>query len=357
MGLNKMKVGVIGLGGISDMHIGGLLACEDAVLWTICDCKEDVLQHRGEQYQIPDSRRYLNYKDMLADPELDAVSIGTPNYNHFEIACEAIRQRKPFALEKPVTLNMQEAAILRDLLAENPLPHMICFSYRYKAAARYAKWFIEQGKLGKINHVYGQYLQGWGINEELPLVWRFSEALSGSGALGDLGSHLIDLQRFLVGDIERVIADADTLIKERDLLTGEGRAQVDVDDFCHVLARLEGGASSTMSISRFAYGRGNYQQLEVYGTLGALVYNLEEEDSLYVKLSENEDKDFRKVDIPETFRAAQMQSFVNLVKGKGDGCDASMEDGYINQHALDSILASLKEERWVTIKQEAINHG
>ncbi|WP_256721442.1 Gfo/Idh/MocA family protein [Paenibacillus odorifer] len=347
--LAKLKIGVIGLGGIADMHISGLLANEEAILWAICDCKEEVLARRGEQFNIPEARRYLNYKEMLSDPELEAVTIATPNYNHFEIACEAIKHRKPFALEKPVTLDVQEAAALRDLLAEAHLPHMICFSYRYKSAVRYAKWLISQGKIGEIKHVYGQYLQGWGLNERLPLVWRFRKKLSGSGALGDLGSHLLDLQRFLVGNVERVMADADTIIKDRTLLEGDGMGEVDVDDFCHVLARLEGGASSTMAISRFAFGRGNFQQVEIFGDRGAILYNLEEEDVLYVKSSEDGGEVFIKVDIPEEFHVDQMTSFINLVNGQGDGCDANMEDGYINQHAIDSIIVSLTEQRWISI--------
>ncbi|WNS46969.1 Gfo/Idh/MocA family oxidoreductase [Paenibacillus sp. MMS20-IR301] len=346
-----MKVGVIGLGGISDMHISGLLDNEEAVLWSVCDCKEEVLARRGEQYNIPEARQYLSYEEMLADPELEAVSIGTPNYNHYEIACEAVRQKKPFALEKPVTLVAEEAAQLRDLVMESGLPHMICFSYRYKAAVRYAKWLMEQGAVGEVKHVYGQYLQGWGLHEDLPLIWRFRKELTGSGALGDLGSHLLDLQRFLAGNVQRVMADADTIIKERSLLEedGEGKGGVDVDDFCHVLARLEGGASSTMAISRFAFGRGNFQQLEIFGERGALLYNLEEEDVLYVKLAEAGDETFRKAEIPEQFHVAQMTSFINLVTGKGDGYDATMEDGYINQQALDSIITSMTEQRWVTI--------
>ncbi|WP_241781631.1 Gfo/Idh/MocA family oxidoreductase [Paenibacillus sp. DMB5] len=349
MQLAKLKVGVIGLGGISDMHISGLLANEEAVLWSICDCKEEVLASRGEQYQIPESRRYLDYTEMLADPELEAVSIGTPNYNHYEIACEAIKQQKPFALEKPVTLDEREAAALRDLLSETDLTHMLCFSYRYKPAVRYAKWLIDQGKLGTVKHVYGQYLQGWGLSERVPLVWRFRRELSGSGALGDLGSHLLDLQRFLVGDVERVMADAGTIIKERPLLDGDGKGEVDVDDFCHVLARIEGGVSCTMAISRFAFGRGNFQQLEIFGERGAVLYNLEEEDVLYVKLAEDGDEVFRKVEIPAEFQVDQMTAFINLVNGHGDGYDATMEDGYVNQHAIDSILVSLKEQRWIFI--------
>lgn len=353
--MKKLKIGVIGLGGIANFHIEGILASGDAEVWSICDCNEEALLAKGEELNVPPQRRYVNHLDMLKDAELDAVTIGTPNSNHFRIAYDAIKHRKPFALEKPIALDAKEAAILRQALADQPLPHMVCFSYRYKSAVRYAKQLIGQGALGKINHVYSQYLQSWGIREDIPLVWRFRKDLSGSGALGDLGSHILDLTRVLIGKTVRVLADAGTIVKERELLSGEGKGEVDVDDFCHVLARFADGASSSMSISRFAYGRGNYQQIEIYGTEGALVYNLEEEDTIHVKL--DGDQQFRKVDIPATFAANQMQSFFDLLRGKGDGFDATIEDGYINQVTLDSIVQSFTEERWIAIKEEAIING
>lgn len=355
--MKKLKIGVIGLGGIADYHIAGIVASEDAEVWSICDCNEGALKSRGNELDIPEHRRYLNHEDMLRDPELDAVTIGTPNFNHFTVAYEAIKQRKPFALEKPISLDTREAAILRDILEVDHVPHMVCFTYRYKTAVRYAKRLIEQGVLGSIHHVYSQYLQSWAIREDIPLVWRFQKELSGSGALGDLGSHILDLHRFLVGETDRVFSHAGTIVRERNLINGEGKGKVDVDDYCHVLARLEGGISSSMSISRFAYGRGNYQQLEVYGTQGALIYNLEEEDSLYVNLGKENDKGFRKVDIPDSFKVDQMQAFFDLLNEKGDGLDATIHDGYINQKTIDSIIESFTEERWVSMKQEVSHIG
>lgn len=353
MRMKKLKIGVIGLGGIANFHIEGILASESAEVWSICDCNEEALLAKGEELGVPPERRYVNHLDLLKDSELDAVTIGTPNSNHFTIAYDAIKHRKPFALEKPIALDAKEAIILRQALADEPLPHMVCFTYRYKSAVRYAKQLLEQGTLGKINHVYSQYLQSWGINEDIPLVWRFRKELSGSGALGDLGSHILDLKRFLIGETVKVIADAGTIVKERALLGSEGRGDVDVDDFCHVLARFASGASSSMSISRFAFGRGNYQQIEIYGTQGALVYNLEEEDSLHIKLGE--EQQFRKVDIPDSYKANQMQSFFDLLIGKGDGMDATIEDGCINQWTLDAIVQSFTEEKWIAIEQEAAN--
>ncbi|AHV95695.1 Gfo/Idh/MocA family protein [Paenibacillus sabinae] len=354
--MGKLKIGMIGLGGIADFHGKGILESEDAEIWSICDCNEERLAARSKEWNIPDSRTYLNYTDLLKDPEIDAVTIGTPNYNHFAIALAAIEHRKPFALEKPVTLTAKEAAVLKETLERDPLPHMICFSYRYKTAARYAKWLIEEGKLGTIHHVYSQYLQSWGINEDVPLVWRFQKELTGSGAMGDLGCHILDLTRFLVGDTERVLADAGTIIHERKLLEGPGTGEVDVDDYCHVLSRMEGGISSTMTISRFAYGRGNYQRIEIYGTKGALVYSLDEEDTLQVKFADEGDTEFREVQTPDSFKLGQMQAFFNLLNGRGDGKNATMADGYINQLAVDAIVESFTEQKWVSIKQEVLTN-
>lgn len=345
--MKKLKIGVIGLGGIANYHIWGIRESPDAEVWAICDVNEKSLAERGEALHIPEERRYLRHEDLFRNGELDAVMIGTPNFNHYQVAYDAIKYGMPFALEKPIALNTKEALILREELAKAPIPHMVCFSYRYKSAARYARQLIREGRLGRIHHIYSQYLQGWAIDEQTPLVWRFSKELSGSGALGDLGSHILDLHRFLAGETESVVAHADTIIRQRDRLDGEGKGEVDVDDFCHVLGRMKGGVSSSMQISRFAFGRGNYQQIEVYGSKGALIYNLEETDTLQVNFSD-EEGGFRSADIPESCRSEQMQSFFNLLLGKGDGLDATIEDGYINQRTIDAIIESFEQGRWVS---------
>jgi predicted dehydrogenase len=312
---------------------------------------EVVLKQKANKFDIPESRYYTNYSEMLKDPELDAVSICTPNFNHFAIAREAIRNHIPFAVEKPITLTVEEAGILKNEAQAIQLPNMVCFSYRYQAAARYAKWIIEQGKLGQVYHIYIQYLQSWAIDRHIPLIWRFRKDLSGSGALGDLGSHMLDLSRFLVADTEKVFTHAGTLIQERKRIDSEEPGIVDVDDYCHWMAQLQGGISSTVAISRFAYGRGNYQRVEVYGSEGSLIYHLDEEGSLEV-FSQGDDGQpaaFHKVSIPESFHADQMQAFIDIVNGQGDGLSATIEDGYINQKSLDAIMQSVKAETWVSI--------
>jgi predicted dehydrogenase len=347
----KIRMGVIGAAGISGSHIEGILKSNDAVLWALCDANEAVLELAAAKYHIPKSRCYKNYQDMLEDSDVDAISICTPNFNHYEIAREAIRHKKPFALEKPVTLHADEAKILREMIKETPIPHIICFSYRYKSAARYAKSLIAQGVLGRINHVYVQYFQDWAINEDVPLIWRFQKALSGSGALGDLGCHVLDLSRFLAGDIIKICAHAGTLINERKNLHNDDKGLVDVDDFCHCMAQLEGNISATFAISRFAYGRGNYQRIEVYGSKGSLVYSLDDEDKLEVCIpgEHNDSKGFAALTIPDEFKADQMQSLFDVILGKGDGLSATLEDGYINQLTLDAIIQSFTEAKWISI--------
>jgi predicted dehydrogenase len=348
--MRKLKIGIIGIGGIADYYIACMKDHAEAELWAICDSNEERLAQRGAELAIPEARRYVHYEQLLQCHELDAVMIGTPNFSHVAIASAAVKYRKPFALEKPIALLAEEAVELYAELKRSPLPHMICFSYRYKAAARYARHLIQQGKLGQIYHVYSQYLQSWAINEELPLLWRFNKALTGSGALGDLGSHILDLHRFLVGDTQRVIAHGDTIVGQRPLLDGTGKGTVDVDDYCHVLAKMDNGISSSMQISRFAYGRGNYQRIEIYGSKGALVYNLEEHDSLEACFAEDGDsRQFKTIEIPQQFQADQLQSFIHVLTGKGDGLDATVEDGYVNQKTLDAIVESFEQERWINV--------
>lgn len=356
--MKKIRMGVIGIGGISNVHIEGILASPDAELVALCDINENVLKEKAEKYNIPGTHCFLRHIDLLTCGDVDAVSICTPNSSHFHIAADVIAHKKPFLLEKPITLNAEEASKLREMAEESGVPNMIGFSYRFKAAARYAKWLIANGYLGNIHHVYAQYLQAWGNSETLPLVWRFVEEISGSGAHGDLGSHMLDITRFLIGDFVKVCGQAGTFITKRKKLNSEDFAEVDVDDYCNYMAELQGGIPATFNITRFAYGRGNYQRIEVYGSKGGLVYMLDEkgdgEDTLEICTGElyEKAKAYHKLPIPDQFKGNQMQSFFDILQGKGDGLAATIEDGYKNQKLLDSIIESFKQEKWVYLKGE-----
>ncbi|MDD3244133.1 MAG: Gfo/Idh/MocA family oxidoreductase [Eubacteriales bacterium] len=373
--MKKIRMGVIGLGGISNVHIGGTLKSPDAELVAVCDIDPDTLKVKGDLYGIPENMRFTNYHDLIACPEVDAISNCTPNNVHKEIAIAVLKSGKPLASEKPMTLNGAEAEEMYRVAQETGTKHMICFSYRFKAAARYARHLIQSGELGTIRHVYGQYLQAWGEFTQMPKAWRYTKAVTGTGALGDLGSHAVDLVRFMTGaEYEDMVAHFGTFVKERPALSNykmnydeKGQRkydklvdppvmeEVDVDDFSHMMANMTNGSSVTFEITRFGFGRGNYQRFEIYGSKGALVYDLDcegtNEDRLQACIGSfnGQTHQFNYVPIPDQFKTDQMQSFFDIINGKGDGMPATISDGYINMLAMDACEESAAEGKWVKI--------
>jgi predicted dehydrogenase len=349
-----IRLGIIGLGSIANgVHIPGILKSPDLELAAVCDCNPEVLQARKEQYHIDDAHCFLRYEDLIACEDVDVVDICTPNHVHFEIAMAAVRAGKAYSLEKPVTMSRQQAETLANATQQAQLPNMVCFSYRFKPAARYAKRLIEQGMIGKVHHVYAQYFQEWGLEEcGTPLVWRFVKEKTGTGTLGDLGSHLLDLVRFLTGkEYCRLVSHAGTILPKRKNLQDDSIGCVDVDDYCHYLTEMQDGISATFAVSRFAYGRGNYQVVEIYGEKGALVYHLEDEDSIEACIGRAyaSSRQFVTLKVPEDCRVEQMQSYADLIKGCGDGLAATIQDGLTNQKLLDAAAESAQQQRWIDV--------
>jgi Predicted dehydrogenases and related proteins len=353
--MERIRMGVIGAGNIAYSHIKGIIASPDAELAAICDINEGVLDARADEYGVDSTCRFKNYMDMINSGAVDAVTICTPNNTHYEIARSVILKGLPFLLEKPVVIDYGQSAELERLARERNVPNMVGFSYRFKASARYARWLVREGYLGKILHLYGQYFQSWAISEKVELEWRFQKELSGSGTLGDLGSHAVDLARFMVGEFEKVCGSAGTFVTRRKKVDSDEYGKVDVDDYCHFLATLEGGIGAVFSVTRDAYGRGNYQRFEIYGTRGALVYKLDEdgksEDVLEVCIGDvySESGCFQRINIPDRFVSERMQSFFDIVNKKGDNLAATIEDGRVNQLILDSIIRSFESEKWIKI--------
>ena len=349
-----IRIGSIGLGGISGgVHIPGIQRSPDLTLTAICDIDEKRLHERGEQYKIPEDHRFTDYRDLIACPDVDAVDISTPNNVHAEIAMASARAGKSYGVEKPVTMDTAEALELAKVTHDCGVQSMIYFSYRYKAAARYMRSILLSGRLGKLHHVNMQYYQAWGLESaNCPLVWRYVKKIAASGALGDLGCHGLDLVSFVTGQqYTSVSAHLDTIVHERRLLDGSGMGKVDVDDFSNILATMDGGISASFQISRFAYGRGNYQRMEVYGDNGALVYHLDRipgVDELEICDSSTGGK-YVISEIPQEMRVDQMQSFADVLQGKGDGLNATIDDGVVNEKLLDGIILSSEEKRWITL--------
>ena len=345
----KIRMGFIGCGGISYYHILGTIESPDMEVGALCDISPDKMVEKARRFGVPQEVCYSDHIKMMESGRVDAVSICLPNRFHYQMTLDAIQRGVPYALEKPVCCSEAEAKTLFEETKKKGLPNMVCFSYRFKAAARYARHLIQSGQLGTIYHINGEYLQEWGLpdaagGKPMALNWRFTKENSGTGVLGDLGSHMIDLCRFLTGsEFTRVTADLGTFIHERFLPGGDKKGVVDVDDYVNIIGQMEGPVAVNLSITRYAYSRGNYQRVEIYGDKGAIRYSLEENDQLEVNMGNwpmRTGHVWSAVPVPAEYSSNQMQSFADVVNGCGDGLAASIYDGWKSQQIIDGAFAA-----------------
>lgn len=220
-----------------------------------------------------------DWKRLLESREVDLVDICTPGDSHAEIALAALAAGKHVLCEKPLANTVAEAEAMAAAAAEaatRGVRSMVGFNYRRVPAVALARKLVAEGRLGEIRHVRAQYLQDWIVDPEFPLVWRLRKDKAGSGALGDIGAHAIDLAQFVTGSaITGVSGLTETFVAERPLPGSGGRGPVTVDDTALFLARFAGGAVGTFEATRFASGRKNALRLEVNGAAGSLAFDFE----------------------------------------------------------------------------------
>jgi predicted dehydrogenase len=222
----------------------------------------------------------VGWEEVVRRPDIDIVDIVTPNDSHQPIADAALAAGKHVLCEKPLALTAAEARLMAERAARSPGVAMVVFNYRRCPAVMEAKRLIESGAIGQILTFRGLYLQDWAMPEGTPWSWRFSAALAGSGALGDIGSHALDIAEFLVGDIVGVAAASETFVPSRPRPGHAAPAPVDVDDCTIALLRFANGALGTLEASRFSYGRKNFLSFEISGTQGSLAFNWERSNEL-----------------------------------------------------------------------------
>ncbi|HEO70709.1 MAG TPA: Gfo/Idh/MocA family oxidoreductase, partial [Candidatus Hydrogenedentes bacterium] len=231
-----------------------------------------------------------DYKEVVHRPDVDVVDICTPNFLHAPVAIEAAKAGKHIICEKPLANTLSEAKAMLGAVQKAGVKHMCGFSYRYAPAVQTIKNMMAKGELGAIFHVRATYQQDWIADPNFPMVWRLKKKHTGSGALGDIGAHIVDLCQFLVGEVEEVSGTLQTFIKKRPIadsdtgISGKKGAKrskkmgiVDVDDAAIFVARLKGANTlATFEATRFAPGRRNYNRIEIYGSKGSVIWNQEE---------------------------------------------------------------------------------
>lgn len=322
-----------------------------------------------------------SYDRLLARDDIHLIDVCTPGNSHHDIAIAALRAGKHVLCEKPLANSLAQAKEMVEAAEQAGTVNMVTFNYRRVPAVQLAHKLIEDGRVGEVRHWRAVYLQDWILDPQFPLVWRLQKDLAGSGALGDIAAHIVDLAQFLVGPITEVIGTLNTFIKERPTeeassggsgLSAAGGTQmgeVTVDDSTTILARFESGATGTFEATRLAAGRRNYNSFEINGSEGSLIFNLERLNELQVYFtSDPEDvQGFRTINVTEPVHPytdawwpaghiiGYEHSFVHTVKDLLDGVKKNESpaptflDGYRCQAVLDAVEQSAASRQWTSV--------
>ncbi len=331
---------------------------------------------RHEEKVAEEATRYgyeeicTDWRDLINDKRIDILVNGTPPDMHPEPCIEAAKAGKHILCEKPLARNAAEAKEMLDAVKKAGVKHLCNFNYRMIPAVVLAKKLIMDGKLGRIYHFRARYLQEWIADPDFPLVWRLQKKVAGNGVLGCLGSHIIDLARFLCGEPKAVMSSITTFIHERPLADDPSKkGKVDVDDAFVSTVEFENGAIGTLEGSRFCRGRKNFGAIELNGEKGSLHLDLENMNYLHVYFKDEDPMEtigFHAINVTESFHPYYdkwwphghiigwentfVHSAYNMMNAVANNVAlepmvATFEDGYRAAVICDTILKSAASER------------
>ncbi|WP_172120304.1 Gfo/Idh/MocA family protein [Actinomyces faecalis] len=299
MAKKKIGVGVISLGWMGRLHARSYRSVSErfpelgveARLVAAADPIEEA--QRAAVEDLGFERAYADYRELLADPEVDVVSICSPNFLHAEIALAAIEAGKPFWIEKPMGVSAEQARTVAQAAEKAGLVTAVGFNYRHTPAIEYMRELVRTGTLGRITNVRVWLIADYNSSPLGPLTWRASREKAGAGVVCDLMSHGADLAQYVVGRIASVTAATDTFITERPIPTkmgfghsgfeiGDERGPVENEDYVSMLVRFDDGVIGTMESSRVSVGPRAEYVIEVYGTNGSARWNFERLNELEV---------------------------------------------------------------------------
>jgi predicted dehydrogenase len=376
----EIGVGMLGYAFMGKAHANGMKKIPYMMyppvaipkLVAIAGRNADAVQEAARRYGF--GKAYTDWQQMIDDPDVQVFDNCGPNNVHLAPNIAAAKAGKHIISEKPLGRSAAECKEMWDAVVKAGVKHQVAFNYRFVPAVRLVKDLISQGKLGKIYHFRASYLQEWIADPDFPMVWRLDAAQAGSGSLGDLGSHIIDLGRYLVGEPKSLMARTETFIPERKGADGKIE-KVTVDDAFQAIIEYENGAVGTMEASRFCPGRKNYNTFEINAEHASIRFNLESINELEVFWKDNPiDKStmgFTKVLVSESYHpfwsnwwpqghmigwehtfVHELNHFFDaIVNNKPVTPNApDFEDGYKNAVICDAILASARDRKQVDVK-------
>lgn len=353
------------------------------VMKTICDIVPEIAKDAKERFGF--EKCCTDWRDIINDPEIDVVSICTPNNCHAEIAIAALEAGKHVICEKPIASTLEDAKKMEQAAAkaaEKGIISMNAYQYRRVPALVLAKKFLDEGSLGKILNIRCTYLQSWSADPDSPLSWRFQKEIAGAGTLGDIASHVIDIAQYLGGDIDQVVSMVKTYINERPVQEGgvdllgtvklgadAKRKPVDVDDEDTFLVKFRSGAVGSIEATRNAWGRNNYITVEVHGTEGTVCFNYERLNELDVCWAKDPDdrRGFKTIytgpahfygdatwNIPGMnigygeLKAIEMYDFISAIV-KGEQPSTNFKVGCRIEKVCEAVAKSAKTNQWENV--------
>jgi predicted dehydrogenase len=341
-------------------------------------CGRDAAGVQAVRAQLGWQHATTNWRDLVENPLIDIVDIGTPTFTHAEMAIAAAKNGKHIFCEKPMGRNLKECEEMYAAVKKYRVVHMIVHNYRRVPAIALAKRMIDEGALGRIYHFRARYAQDRLADPEFPVDWRLEKETSGSGVHSDINSHVIDLGRFLVGEFTSVCGIVNTFIPERpraDLLAKGTRklGKVTAPDSAVFIGWMAGGVMVNIEATRYALGRRNQMSFEINGSKGSLAFDFEDMNRLkYYNGEDPKDRQgFRDILVtqrdniqpyvsnwwPPGHGIGYEHTFVHAVADFVDACVAgksvhpTFEDGLKNQRVLTAVEESSAKGKWVKVKQ------
>ena len=337
-------------------------------LVAICGRDEEKVSEAADRYGY--KKYYTDWRKVINDDQVELVDNGLPNNMHEEPCIEAAEKGKIVFCEKPLGRNSKEAERMYRATKKAHVKNMVGFNYRFVPAIIFARQLIEEGYLGKILQFRAAYLQDWLLDPSYPLDWRMNKRIAGSGALGDIGSHVLDIARVLVGEVDSTVGITKTFTRKRPLSDNSGKkGDVDVDDAFIALLKFSSGAIGSLEASRLCAGRKNFARVEIHGTKGSLCFDLENLNELqFYSIEDDPDKrGFRKISVTESvhpfgdkwwpvghvlgWEHAMVHEIYHLFNAVANDkpiepLGATFYDGLRNSQILDAIARSARTEKW-----------
>lgn len=337
-----IRIGIVGTGGMANTHAQAFLGIKGCKITAVCDVDAERASAFGDKYSV--KKRFQKFSDLLDSGTTDAISIVTPDNSHAPLSLAALAAGQHVLCEKPLATNYRDAAKMARAAAKKKVINMINFSYRNSSAIQKAAEIVHSGRLGKVIHVHGSYLQSWlpskvwGDWKTTPAwLWRLSTKHGSRGVLGDVGVHLLDFATFPVGPVKTIEAK----LKTFTAVKGKHQAGYDLDANDSALMALEfsGGALGSLHTTRWAGGYANRLSLEVHAEHGAIRIDL---DRSYTELEICEGADmntctWRKLDCGKT--PSMYQRFVKSIRS-GINDQPDFARGAAIQKILDACFES-----------------